>query len=97
VTSAPASIISGVTKSSLLDARSKRTQLGDPMTLGNMRANGVRSLDVCCCATSADPWSDAVPALAFGYCAGQARSLGGPLEVLFHSLILGGKLVGQLH
>ena len=25
-----------------------RSQAGDPMTLGNMRANGVRSLDVCC-------------------------------------------------
>jgi hypothetical protein len=25
-----------------------RSQAGDPMTLGNMRANGVRWLDVCC-------------------------------------------------
>jgi hypothetical protein len=25
-----------------------RSQAGPPMTLGNMRANGVRSLDVCC-------------------------------------------------
>jgi hypothetical protein len=25
-----------------------RTPPGDPMTLGNMRANGVRSLDVSC-------------------------------------------------
>jgi hypothetical protein len=37
------------------------------MTLGNMRANGVRSLDVCCwqchhrAFLSADPWPDHVP------------------------------------
>jgi len=39
----------------------------DPMTLGNMRANGVRSLDVSCwqchhrTILSADPWPDHVP------------------------------------
>jgi hypothetical protein len=43
-----------------------------PMTLGNMRANGVRSLDVCCWVChhrtilSADPWSDDVPVPTFG-------------------------------
>ena len=37
------------------------------MTLGNVRANGVRSLDVCCwpchhrAILSADPWPDHVP------------------------------------
>jgi hypothetical protein len=41
-----------------------RSQAGPPMTLGNMRANGVRSLDVCCwqchhrTILSADPWPD---------------------------------------
>jgi hypothetical protein len=44
----------------------------EPMTLGNMRANGVRSLDVCCWAChhraimSADPWPDGVPVPTFG-------------------------------
>jgi hypothetical protein len=44
----------------------------EPMTLGNMRANGVRSLDVCCwichhrAIMSADPWPDDVPVLTFG-------------------------------
>jgi hypothetical protein len=44
-----------------------RSQAGAPMTLGNMRANGVRSLDVCCwlchhrAILSADPWPDHVP------------------------------------
>jgi hypothetical protein len=44
----------------------------EPMTLGNMRANGVRSLDVCCWAChhrailSADRWSDDVPVPTFG-------------------------------
>ena len=39
----------------------------EPMTLGNMRANGVRSLDVCCwichhrAIMSADRWPDDVP------------------------------------
>jgi hypothetical protein len=43
-----------------------RSQAGDPMTLGNMRADGVRSLDVSCwqfhhrTILSADPWSDHV-------------------------------------
>jgi hypothetical protein len=42
------------------------------MTLDNMRANGVRSLDVCCwlchhrATLSADPWSDDVPVPSFG-------------------------------
>ena len=42
------------------------------MTLGNMRANGVRSLDVCCwlchhrAILSADPWPDHVPVPSFG-------------------------------
>jgi hypothetical protein len=44
----------------------------EPMTLGNMRANGVRSLDVCCWVChrrtimSADSWSDDVPVPSFG-------------------------------
>jgi hypothetical protein len=44
----------------------------EPMTLGNMRANGVRSLDVSCwrchhrAILSADPWSDDVPVPTFG-------------------------------
>jgi hypothetical protein len=44
----------------------------EPMTLGNMRANDVRSLDVCCWVChhrtilSADPWSDDVPVPSFG-------------------------------
>jgi hypothetical protein len=44
----------------------------EPMTLGNMRANGVRSLDVSCwqchhqAIMSADPWSDDVPVPTFG-------------------------------
>jgi hypothetical protein len=44
----------------------------EPMTLGNMRANGVRSLDVCCWVChhrtimSADPWSDEVSVPSFG-------------------------------
>jgi hypothetical protein len=39
----------------------------EPMTLGNMRANGVRSLDVSCwqchhrVIMSAEPWPDDVP------------------------------------
>jgi hypothetical protein len=44
----------------------------EPMTLGNMRANGVRSLDVCCwlchhrAIISAAPWPDDVPVQVFG-------------------------------
>jgi hypothetical protein len=44
----------------------------EPMTLGNMRANGVRSLDVCCWVCphktilSADLWSDDVRVPSFG-------------------------------
>jgi hypothetical protein len=49
-----------------------RSQAGPPTTLGNMRANGVRSLDVCCwqchhrASLSADPWPDHVPVPTFG-------------------------------
>jgi hypothetical protein len=49
-----------------------RSQPGPPMTLGNMGANGVRSLDVCCwlchhrAILSADPWSDDIPVPSFG-------------------------------
>ena len=49
-----------------------RSQAGDPMTLGNMRANGVRSLDVSCLKChhrtilSADLWPDHVPVPSFG-------------------------------
>jgi hypothetical protein len=49
-----------------------RSPAGDPMTLGNMRANGVRSLAVSChlchhqAVLSADPWSDDVPVPSFG-------------------------------
>jgi hypothetical protein len=49
-----------------------RSPAGDPMTLGNMRANGVRSLDVLCwqchhrTIMSADPWPDHVPVPSFG-------------------------------
>jgi hypothetical protein len=44
----------------------------EPMTLGNMRDNGVRSLDVSCwqchhrAILRADPWSDDVPVPTFG-------------------------------
>ena len=44
----------------------------EPMTLGNMRANGVRSLDVSCWTChhrtflSAEPWPDNTPVPAFG-------------------------------
>jgi hypothetical protein len=44
----------------------------EPMTLGSMRANGVRSLDVSCwechhrAIMSAEPWPDDVPVPAFG-------------------------------
>jgi hypothetical protein len=44
---------------------------GPPMTLGNMRANGVRSLAVSClickhqAVLSVDPWSDDVPVPSF--------------------------------
>jgi hypothetical protein len=48
-----------------------RSQAGDPMTLGNMRANGVRSLVMSCwrchrAILSADPWPDHVPVPSFG-------------------------------
>jgi hypothetical protein len=49
-----------------------RSPPGDPMTLGNMRANGVRSLDVCCwqchhrAILSADSWPDHVAVPSFG-------------------------------
>jgi hypothetical protein len=44
----------------------------EPMTLGNMRENGVRSLDVSCwncrhrAIMSADRWLDSVPVPTFG-------------------------------
>jgi hypothetical protein len=44
----------------------------EPMTLGNMRANGARSLDVCCwlchrrAIISAASWPDDVPVQVFG-------------------------------
>ena len=44
----------------------------EPMTLGNMRENGVRSLDVSCwqchhrAILSADPWPDHAPVPTFG-------------------------------
>jgi hypothetical protein len=47
-------------------------QAGPPTTLGNMRANGVRSLAVSCslcyhrAILSADPWPDHVPVPSFG-------------------------------
>jgi hypothetical protein len=53
-------------------ATSRLNEPIEPMTLGNMRANGVRSLDVCCwvchhrAIMSADPWSDDVPVPTFG-------------------------------
>jgi hypothetical protein len=46
--------------------------LGPPMDLGNMRAQGVRSLSVTCelchhaAVLSVDPWSDNVPVPSFG-------------------------------
>ena len=47
-----------------------RSPAGDPMTLGNMRANGVRSLDVRQyhheAVLSADRWPDHMPVPAFG-------------------------------
>jgi hypothetical protein len=49
-----------------------RSQAGPPMTLGNMRANSMRSLDVCCwqchhrAILSADPSSDHVSVPSFG-------------------------------
>jgi hypothetical protein len=49
-----------------------RSQAGPPMTLGNMRANGVRSLDGCCwlchhrAILSADSWPDDMPVPSFG-------------------------------
>jgi hypothetical protein len=48
-------------------ARSRSNDLIEPMTLGNMRANGVRSLAVSChlchheAVISAAPWPDDVP------------------------------------
>jgi hypothetical protein len=49
-----------------------RSRPGDPMTLGNMRANGVRSLAVSCwqChhqpVLTADSWPHDVPVPTFG-------------------------------
>jgi hypothetical protein len=53
-------------------ARSRFTNPIEPMTLGNMRAHGVRSLDVSCwichhrAILSAEPWPDNVPVPTFG-------------------------------
>jgi hypothetical protein len=54
---------------------------GDPMPLGNMRANGARLLDVSCwrwhhrAILSADSWPDDVPVPSFGaWCARDAAS-----------------------
>jgi hypothetical protein len=57
---------------SILAGTRPRSPAGDPMTLGNRRANGVRSLDVSCwvchhrAILSADPWPDHVPVPSFG-------------------------------
>jgi hypothetical protein len=58
------------------------------MTLGNMRANGVRSPDVCCwqchhTILSADPWPDHAPVPTFGpriECGRVVRHRGGDRE-----------------
>ena len=53
-------------------ARSRFNDPIEPMTLGNMRANGVRSLDVSCwichhrTILNAQRWSDDVPVPSFG-------------------------------
>jgi hypothetical protein len=53
-------------------ARPRSNNPIEPMTLGNMRANGVRSLEVSCwqchhrAIMSADPWPDDVPVPRFG-------------------------------
>jgi hypothetical protein len=53
-------------------ARSRFNGPIEPMDLANMRANGVRSLDVSCrqchhrAILSADPWPDFVPVPSFG-------------------------------
>jgi hypothetical protein len=49
-----------------------KSEPGPPMTLGNMRSLGVRSLAVSCelchhtAVLSAEPWSDHVPVPSFG-------------------------------
>jgi hypothetical protein len=53
-------------------AQQPRSPAGDPMTLGNMRQLGVRSLDVSCwichheAILSADRWPDDIPVPTFG-------------------------------
>jgi hypothetical protein len=53
-------------------ANNRSNDPSEPMTLGNMRANGVRSLDVSCwrchhrAILSADCWPDDVPVPTFG-------------------------------
>jgi hypothetical protein len=53
-------------------AKHRFTDPIEPMTLGNMRENGVRSLAVSCwqcqhrAIMSADPWPDHVPVPTFG-------------------------------
>jgi hypothetical protein len=63
-----------------------RSQPGPPMTLGNMRANGVRWLAVSChlchhqAVLSADPWADDMPVPSFGprmVCSRAVRHRGG--------------------
>jgi hypothetical protein len=52
------------------DGRSRLTYPIEPMTLGNMRANGVRSLGCWLChhraILSAEQWPDSAPVPAFG-------------------------------
>jgi hypothetical protein len=71
---APAGTCRGTAGANILPSMSTRprSQAGPPMTLGNMRANGVRSLDVSCwqchhhrATLSAEPWPDEVPIPAF--------------------------------
>jgi hypothetical protein len=53
-------------------ARSRSNDPIEPMTLDNMRANGVRSLEVSCwqchhrAIMNAEPWPDHVPVPTFG-------------------------------
>jgi hypothetical protein len=56
-----------------------RSPAGDPMTLGNMRANGVRSLDVSCwqCHPVAHPApvaGDALTVLSFDHLVGTQQN-----------------------
>jgi hypothetical protein len=70
--SATAAAFAGSGHGILSGMSTRRSQAGPPMTLGNMRANGVRSLAVSrhlChhqAVLSADPWPDDVPVPTFG-------------------------------